>query len=81
MHFCTFCGYSNDAKCVKKTRIYPLAPEDENGERARGKICKLCDRKFMVRKDVDEIKKLFKAAKMSLENGLERLIEKGENAQ
>lgn len=59
MHFCEFCGNSNDAKCLKKTRIFPLARKDENGERARGKICKLCDRKFMVKKDVDEIKSLF----------------------
>lgn len=23
MVFCTFCGYSNDDKCMQKTRLYP----------------------------------------------------------
>mmetsp|Transcript_11911 Transcript_11911/g.15189 ORF Transcript_11911/g.15189 Transcript_11911/m.15189 type:complete len:86 (+) Transcript_11911:347-604(+) len=81
MVFCTFCGYSNDAKCMKKTRIYPCAASDRNGDKERGPICKLCDRKFLVLKDVSEIKKLFEVAQISLVNGLERLAEKGQNAQ
>ena len=81
MVFCTFCGFSNCAKCIKKTKIYPCAPVGGNGERERGPICKLCDRKFMVKKDVDEIKVLFDAAQKSLTHGLARLAEKGQNAQ
>ena len=66
---------------MKKTRIYPCAQPDANGERQRGPICKLCDRKFLVKKDVDEIKKLFEVAQISLTSGLARLAEKGQTAQ
>ena len=54
MHFCEFCGYSNHEKCVKKTRIYPQAPKDPETNRRslRGKICRLCDRKFFVQEKV-----------------------------
>jgi len=81
MHFCDFCGYSNDAKCLKKTKIYPNSQPNERGERPRGKICNLCVRKFLIQKDVREVKDLFGAAKDSLENGLKRLAEKGQSAQ
>ena len=54
--YCSFCGGSNDEKCVRKTRIYPQGPEDDDGQRTlRGPICKLCDRKFMVRKEMEQV--------------------------
>lgn len=30
MVFCTFCGYSNDDKCVQKTRLYPESARDHD---------------------------------------------------
>lgn len=47
--WCTFCGNSVCKDCLTKTRPYPKAALDKNGERVRGDICKLCDRKFLVR--------------------------------
>jgi len=47
--WCTFCGCSVCKDCLTKTRPYPKAVLDKNGERVRGDICKLCDRKFLVR--------------------------------
>ena len=56
MRFCSFCGNANDEKCMKKTRLYPLAPKDDEGNlTARGPICRLCDRKFHVRSDVTKV--------------------------
>ena len=78
MHFCEFCGFSSDAKCVKKTRIFPKP--GANGQLIRGKICKLCDRKFLVHKDIEDVKKFLFAAKSSLENGLDKLMVKGRSA-
>lgn len=34
---------------MNKSRIYPKAKIDNNGDRPRGDICKLCDRKFLIR--------------------------------
>jgi hypothetical protein len=49
IQWCTFCGCSVCKDCLTKTRPYPKAALDKNGERVRGDICKLCDRKFLVR--------------------------------
>jgi|DEB19_MinimDraft_2_1074335.scaffolds.fasta_scaffold234022_1 hypothetical protein len=49
MVFCQFCGDANCKDCCNKTRFYPKARLDGNGEKPRGKICKLCDRKFLIR--------------------------------
>ena len=47
--YCQFCGNSVCKDCLTKSRIFPKAKLDNNGERMRGDICKLCDRKFLVR--------------------------------
>ena len=47
--YCQFCGCSVCKDCLTKTRIFPKAKLDNNGERQRGDICRLCDRKFLVR--------------------------------
>jgi hypothetical protein len=47
--YCTFCGNAVCKECLTKSRIYPKAKLDNNGERQRGDICKLCDRKYLVR--------------------------------
>ena len=52
--FCEFCG-NNVCKteCLTKMRPFPNGKE-EGGRRIRGKICKLCDRKFLVRQVMTE---------------------------
>jgi hypothetical protein len=47
--WCTFCGNSVCKECLTKTRPYPKAALDNSGNRIRGDICKLCDRRFLVR--------------------------------
>lgn len=53
--YCTFCSLSACKKCTKKTRLYPLAKPDpdidkkKREEVTRGKICRLCDRKFLIK--------------------------------
>lgn len=51
MVFCEFCGCSACESCTKRTRIFPACNIDpEVGRRTeRGVICKLCDRKFLVK--------------------------------
>jgi len=49
MVFCQFCGDANCKDCCNKNRFYPRAKLDNNGDKPRGRICKLCDRKFLVR--------------------------------
>ena len=47
--YCQFCGVANCKDCCNKSRFYPKGKLDGNGEKPRGKICKLCDRKFLIR--------------------------------
>lgn len=60
MLFCEFCSLSNCHNCLKKTRLFPKGPKDAEGNRTlRGKICKLCDRKFFILAHVeDSLKKI-----------------------
>ena len=45
---CEFCAmlYCND--CRQRSRAFPSSIELENGDRITGKICKICDRKFLM---------------------------------
>lgn len=45
---CEFCAmkYCND--CRLRSRYFPCSIELENGEKISGKICKICDRKFIM---------------------------------
>lgn len=57
MIYCTFCSFSNCKKCMQKTRAYPCQTLDAAAQlsasgkekQLRGQICKLCDRKFLIR--------------------------------
>ena len=49
MNFCEFCGMSSCDDCFYKERMYPRGKIDADGMKPKGKICKLCDRKFIVR--------------------------------
>ena len=61
MCFCQFCGYANCRDCFKKTRLFYDPAKDKswqgkkfnNAELKRGKICTLCDRKFLIKKTMD----------------------------
>ncbi len=45
---CDFCAmkYCND--CRMRSRAFPESITLENGEKIQGKICKICDRKFLM---------------------------------
>ena len=49
MKFCHFCGNSNCEKCMQKERMFPRGRINADGQKPRGQICKLCDRKFLMR--------------------------------
>ena len=66
MVYCTFCGLSNDEKCMKRTRYFPMSPIDQNTKlhTARGPICKLCVHKFYVHEEVCKAIKTINGAKI-----------------
>ena len=49
MKFCQFCGQSNCEECLYKERMYPRGRINAEGQKPRGSICRLCDRKFLIR--------------------------------
>ena len=51
---CTFCTSRSCDNCIKKTKQYPLANANANGDKPRGPICRLCDRKFLL-KDLQKV--------------------------
>ncbi len=56
MILCTFCGYGVCENCAKKKRPFPLSEVKNNLHDLRGTVCKLCDRKFYIKKIVDKAK-------------------------
>ena len=83
---CSFCGVSNCKQCLRKTRPFAKATTPESAVSAvskaskassksqpqalRGPVCKLCDRKFFIRRmlkgSVDKIKQKNKLIKKTL---------------
>lgn len=51
---CEFCGYSTCASCNQKTREFPLWQKGPPGGDTRGRCCKLCDRKFLIRTLIED---------------------------
>ena len=47
--FCQFCGHNTCENCLYKERMFPRGRINADGQKPRGEICKLCDRKFMLR--------------------------------
>lgn len=45
---CEFCAMIYCPDCRLRSRPFPESIELENGEKIYGKICKICDRKFMM---------------------------------
>ena len=54
MTLCTFCGMGACENCSKKKRPFPLSDKKGGLHELRGTICKLCDRKFYIRKVVEK---------------------------
>lgn len=49
IEWCDFCGCSVCKECLGKERPFLNVEIDKDGKRARGRVCKLCDRKILVR--------------------------------
>lgn len=49
MLFCQFCEMSNCQECMYKERKFPRGRLNADGQKPRGNICRLCDRKFIIR--------------------------------
>ena len=47
--FCLFCGMNTCETCLYKERMFPRAKLNADAQKPRGAICKLCDRKFIIR--------------------------------
>ena len=45
---CEFCAMKYCPDCRMRSRVFPNSIELENGEKLLGKICKICDRKFIM---------------------------------
>ena len=79
MNYCEFCAVSNCKKCFKKTRFFfneeavnqnrqSLALTTKEKKKARGKICALCDRKFIIHKQFCKSFKHIDAMNAALQN-------------
>lgn len=80
--FCTFCGNQNDAPCLKKTRLYPRGPKNSQERLTeRGKICKVCDYKFLMRDKVKHTYMLIENSKHDIVGKLRMLQEGGIEAK
>ena len=45
---CEFCAMKYCADCRTRSRAFPQSITLENGDKINGKICKICDRKFLM---------------------------------
>ena len=74
-YFCTFCGDQTNETCLKKTRLYPEGPPDpETGKKTlRGRICKVCDYKFILRESVKDAYKMIGSSKEEMAANLRKI--------
>ena len=74
--YCQFCGNPNCPTCVLKERNFPKARLNDEGKKPRGKICSVCDHKFLIRQllleDIVSLQKSKQQTKM-LEDKLQQL--------
>ena len=47
--YCNFCARANCKSCCQKERLYPKGLRNDDGDRPRGKICRVCEGKFHIR--------------------------------
>ena len=57
---CQFCGISNCKICLRKTRFFRVQ-NAQDCSALRGKCCKLCDRKFIIREMVSDSLQMIKS--------------------
>lgn len=55
---CEFCGNTVCEPCLKKERPFPKAKLDKEGRLPKGKICLLCDRRFLIKMGILEIQSI-----------------------
>ena len=48
IYVCEFCAMKYCHDCRLRSRSFPNSIQLENGEKINGKICKICDRKFLM---------------------------------
>ena len=67
---CQFCSLSACKDCCKKERPFPYSSFDKDTQKhaSRGKICKLCDNKFFVKKLVSGLIMQVEANQTSIES-------------
>lgn len=71
MLYCEFCSYSNCKQCLTKTRLFPMAAlplSNKEQSQRRGKICKLCDRKFFIKALLLKTSDKIEAQNVTIEN-------------
>ena len=57
---CEFCAMKYCSECRMRSRAFPNSITLENGEKIMGKICKICDRKFlMLEQYKKQVRKLY----------------------
>ena len=45
---CEFCAMQYCSDCRTRSRAFPKSVQLDNGEFFQGKVCKICDRKFLM---------------------------------
>ena len=79
---CNFCGISNCKNCIKKQRNFRVDRRQSMMGQVgvavaeRGKICKICDRKFFIKSMVHESSMMIKAQNLTIENALRQTRER-----
>ena len=66
--YCQFCGVSNCGNCAYKERPFLKARIQADGKKPRGKICKLCDRKFFVKQLIHETSQISKKEEKNIKS-------------
>ena len=65
---CHFCGKSSCKDCMKKTRLFRTKKTPCKDETERGRICKLCDRKFIIKDMIQGSSTQIKTQNLVIEN-------------
>ena len=72
---CHFCGKSSCKECMKKTRLFRTKKTPCNDDTQRGRICKLCDRKFIIKDMIHGSSTQIKTQNLVIENSTKQYKE------
>jgi uncharacterized protein YlxW (UPF0749 family) len=82
MVLCTFCSLSACKNCALKTRPFPQSSKDEyKRHTAKGTICKMCDRKFFIRKMINAQLVMIQANQTCIESSQKSLADQYQAAR